>query len=65
MIRTFNCFIARPNWVSGGGDGHAGFQILQWDGSDPAGKVKLAKGNYRVRWTAADGYREFPVTITE
>ncbi len=51
--------------VSGGGDGHAGIQILQWDGSDPAGKVKLAKGNYRVRWTAADGYREFPVTITE
>ena len=29
---------------------------MEWDAAD-------LKGNYRVRWTFAAGYREFPVTI--
>jgi hypothetical protein len=49
--------------AAGGTDGHAGIHILQWDGSDPAGGGKLASGDYRVRWTTPDGYREFPVTV--
>jgi hypothetical protein len=44
---------------AGGPSGHDGIQVLQWDGGD------LAKGDYRIRWTVADGYREFPVTIAE
>ena len=51
--------------VKGGTDGHDGIHLLQWDGSDPAGKVTLPKGDYRVRWSVPDGYREFPVTIAE
>ena len=49
--------------VPGGTDGLAGIFILQWDGSDPAGQVKLDRGDYRLRWTVPDGYREFAVTI--
>ena len=51
--------------VPGGTDGLEGIHILQWDGADLAGKVKLQPGAYRVRWTVADGYREFPVTLAE
>ena len=51
--------------VAGGDDGKEGVHMFTWDGGDPAGKVKLAKGPYRVRWTVADGYREFPVTVAE
>ena len=49
--------------VPGGTDGMAGIFILQWDGSDPAGKVTLDKGDYRLRWTVPDGHREFAVTL--
>jgi hypothetical protein len=28
-------------------------------------QVKPLKGAYRIRWTGVDGYREFPVTVTE
>ena len=51
--------------VDGGTDGLVGIFIIQWDGTDPSGKVKLAKGQYRMRWTVADGYREFPVTLAD
>jgi len=49
--------------AAGGLDGHAGIHILQWDGTDPAGK-RTFDGGYRVRWTVApNDYREFPVTV--
>jgi hypothetical protein len=38
--------------------------ILTWDGTDPDTK-SICKGDYRIRWTLGEGYREFPVTITE
>jgi hypothetical protein len=50
--------------VDGGTDGHAGIFILQWDGTDPAGK-RTFDGAYRMRWTVPDGYREFPLTVTD
>ena len=28
-------------------------------------KDKALSGDYRIRWTGVDGYREFPITITE
>ncbi|MEP6948102.1 MAG: hypothetical protein ABI863_02455 [Ginsengibacter sp.] len=39
-----------------------GLFITQWDGKDPANKTTF-KGNYRIRWSIGDGYREFPVVI--
>ena len=49
--------------ITGGTDGLVGIFILTWDGADPATKTKLPKGNYLMRWTVADGTREFPVVI--
>ena len=49
--------------IDGGTDGHAGIFILQWDPA--SSKDKPLKGDYRIRWTGVDGYREFPVTVTE
>ncbi len=49
--------------IVGGTDGLAGIFLLTWDGADPASKAKLPKGNYRVRWTVADGYREYGVSV--
>ena len=49
--------------IDGGLDGHAGIFILQWDPA--SSKDKPLKGDYRIRWTGVDGYREFPVTVTE
>ncbi len=49
--------------IPGGLDGHAGIFILQWDPA--SSKDKLLKGDCRIRWTGVDGYREFPVTVTE
>ena len=49
--------------IHGGLDGHAGIFILQWDPA--SSKEKPLMGDYRVRWTGVDGYREFPVTVTE
>lgn len=51
--------------VPGGTDGLEGIHILQWDGADPAGKLQLQPGAYRVRWAVPDGYREFPITLAE
>jgi hypothetical protein len=39
-----------------------GVFIINWDGKDPA-KKETYKGDYRIRWTIGDGYREFPITI--
>jgi hypothetical protein len=49
--------------IDGGLDGHAGIFILQWDPA--SSKEKPLTGAYRIRWTGVDGYREFPVTVTE
>ena len=38
--------------------------IIPWDGKDPATGSPY-NGEYRIRWTLGDGYREFPVNITE
>jgi hypothetical protein len=49
--------------VEGGADGHAGVFLIQWDPATV--KDQALKGNYRIRWTVADGYRDFPITINE
>jgi hypothetical protein len=49
--------------IPGGLDGHAGIFILQWDPA--SSKDKPLSGDYRIRWTSVDGYREFPVTVKE
>ena len=36
---------------------------FEWNGADPDGKVQLL-GPYRIRWTTAGGYREYPIEIT-
>jgi hypothetical protein len=36
--------------------------IIEWDGKDPETK-KQYKGDFRIRWTQAGGYREYPITI--
>ena len=51
--------------VKGGLDGMAGQLCIQWDGADPSTKAPLPKGEYRMRWTVPDGYRELPVSISE
>jgi len=56
-------FVLHKGKIEGGTDGLVGIFILQWDGADPATKARLPKGNYRMRWTVPDGYREFPVVI--
>ena len=38
------------------------FSIMEWDGTDPDKKQTYA-GDYLIRWTLTDGYRQFPVTI--
>ena len=48
--------------IEGGGDGLAGIVIFPWDGSNPDSGRRL-RGDYRIRWTFKDGYREFPVSI--
>jgi hypothetical protein len=50
--------------IDGGADGHAGIFILQWDPASSQDQP-LKKGDYRMRWTGIDGYREFPVTVAE
>jgi hypothetical protein len=49
--------------IDGGLDGHAGIFIAQWDPA--SSKDKPLRGAYRIRWTGVDGYREFPITVTE
>jgi hypothetical protein len=49
--------------IPGGTDGLAGIFILPWDPA--SSKEKALKGDYRVRWTGVDGYREFPITVEE
>jgi len=36
--------------------------VMEWDGTDPDTKQKYV-GDYTIRWTLTDGYRQFPVTI--
>lgn len=38
------------------------FHTMTWDGKDPSNKAKYS-GEYKIRWTTAGGYREFPVNI--
>ena len=36
--------------------------IIQWDGKHPENK-KQYKGDFRIRWSQKEGYREYPVTF--
>jgi len=36
--------------------------LIEWDGTDPQKKINL-KGDYRIRWTLGNEYREFPITV--
>jgi hypothetical protein len=53
--------------VKGGLDGMAGQFCVEWDGFIPEMKkyATLPRGEYRMRWTVPDGYREFPVIVAE
>ena len=42
--------------------GPSGIFLITWDGTDPDNKETYA-GNYYIRWTFGDGYRELPVII--
>ena len=48
--------------IKGGYGGHEGIFYIKWDGTDPD-KKEAYKGDYRIRWTLGDGYREYPVII--
>ena len=39
-----------------------GICLITWDGTNP-GKKDSYEGNYRIRWTLGNEYREFPVVI--
>ncbi len=39
-----------------------GFYTTTWDGKDPSGKINF-KGDYKIRWTTGNGYREYPIVI--
>lgn len=39
-----------------------GTHVHTWDGKDPQ-TGKAYKGNYKIRWSINDGYREFPVAL--
>ncbi|MEI6047299.1 MAG: hypothetical protein WCS03_00245 [Bacteroidota bacterium] len=39
-----------------------GIFLITWDGKDPDKKTSY-KGDYKIRWTIGNGYREFPVVI--
>ena len=56
-------FVLHKGPIKGGTDGLVGIFILTWDGTDPATKARLPKGNYLVRWTVPDGYRQYAVTV--
>jgi hypothetical protein len=36
--------------------------LVEWDGTDPEKKMNF-KGDYRIRWTLGNDYREFPISI--
>jgi len=44
------------------GDIGVGLFMIKWDGKNPEGEKRYS-GNYKIRWTINDGYREFPVVI--
>lgn len=48
--------------VDGSTDHNSGSFLITWDGKDPD-KKETYKGDYRIRWTFGDGYREYPVII--
>ena len=50
------------SYLKGGGDGLEGISIFPWNGSNPDKKRNFS-GDYRIRWTFCEGYREFPVTL--
>jgi hypothetical protein len=39
-----------------------GFYTTTWDGKDPANKLTF-KGDYKIRWTTGNGYREYPIVV--
>ncbi len=48
--------------AEGANDLPGGITVLRWDGTDPDGKETF-EGDYRIRWTMAEGYREFGITV--
>jgi len=50
--------------IVGNPDGHKGFRMIQWDGTDPdTGEQYM--GEYIIRWTFKDGYRDYAIKIIE
>ncbi|MCK4965668.1 hypothetical protein KAS50_01480, partial [bacterium] len=48
--------------IEGSSDNGSGFFLVKWDGTNPDKNEKY-KGDYRIRWTFGNEYREFPVVI--
>ena len=51
--------------IGSGMNGQGDTVVFAWDGADPATKARLPKGDYLVRWTVSDGYRDYAVKIAE
>ncbi|MBK8884224.1 MAG: hypothetical protein IPN67_18235 [Bacteroidales bacterium] len=39
-----------------------GMFMITWNGKDQE-KIAAYKGDYKIRWTIGNGYREFPIMI--
>lgn len=50
--------------IIGGTDGHEGFRMIKWDGTDPDHTEKY-RGEYLIRWKLGDGYRDYAIEIVE
>ncbi len=50
--------------IIGGTDGHKGFRMIKWNGTDPDNAEKY-RGDYQIRWNLGDGYRVYKVSIIE
>ena len=48
--------------IEGSSEHTTGVFLITWDGKDPD-KKEIYKGDYRIRWTLRDGYREYPIII--
>ena len=50
-------------YIQGGSDGLGGIFLFKWDGNDPDG-LETYSGDYKIRWTLGNDYREFPIYVT-
>ncbi len=64
MKNGVEMYILYDGDIIGGTDGHEGFRMIKWDGTDPDGQENFA-GDYIIRWMLEDGYRDYAVKVVE